>query len=163
MSYWNGWITDATPQRMKWVTWEGDAGPSRRVEPSDEIIKLVPAAPTPEEDALESLISEGGEDRPHHGVMDLDGDIDIAGTIVPVFWSWPKRQSWEHEGVHAIELSCLARCGVHQLLSEPGIEVDREMRPLLLGTPGRHNSDGTCLYSTPNLLVCQIAVGCAPT
>src|SRR5947209_7210110 len=93
--------------------------------------------------------------------MDLNGNIDIAGTVVPVFRSGPKRQSREHEGIHAICSSCPPRCGVHQLLSEPGIEVDREMRPLLLGTPCRHNSDGTCFYPTPNLLVRQIAVACA--
>lgn len=158
----NSWIADATPDGMEGRGGKGHAGLSRGVEPSDEILQIMSPTPAPDEDTFESLVGEGGKDGQDHRFMQRDGDVDKSGTVIPMLGRWPKRQSWKHEGIDTIHLSSALRCGMHEVLGEPGVEVDRQVRPLLLSTPGRDNGDCPRIHSLPYLLVCQIPVSCAP-
>ena len=116
------------------------------------------SASAPNDDPAEALFGEGCQDRQNEGVVQIDGNVYVTCRVVSVLWCGPKGNSRKHERLNAVlSVGLFGRSGAN-LLHEPGIEVYREVRPLLLGASRGNYGQPVLAGPFANLFVCEVAV-----
>ena len=128
------------------------------VEVRDCFPEIVTTASAPNNHAPKSLLGQRLEDRVHDRFMEAAWQVDESRTVVSVLWSGAEGHRGQNYGPN-VELSFGSfGCREAQLLTEPSIEVNWEMRSLLLGAASgyhRQPPPGACLSK---LFIRKVAV-----
>ena len=112
---------------------------------------------TPDDDALKSLPGEGNQGRANQIVVEPTRDIDVAHAIVSMLRRRPEGNGREHQRLNAKVAQSPFGRRLREPLDKPSVEVDGEMRSLLLGTTRGNNRQAAGPRQPPDFEIGQIA------
>ncbi len=128
-----------------------------------EAAKIVAAAAAPDDSHLEALRTQRVKDGPHDCLVHRHGQVQVSGSEAAMLGSRPDCERRQDKDRQAVLGFGLAGPGRHHSLGEPGVEVDRQARPLLLGAARRHHRYRALTGKRSNLLVGAVPKAHAPT
>ena len=116
------------------------------------------SASSPHDDPAEALFGEGRQRRHNERVVQIDGDVDVARPVVSVLWCGPEGNSRECKRLNAKVSAGLFGRSIAHLIHEPGVEVYREVRSLLLGASCGDDGKRAMGGLVADFFVCVVAV-----
>jgi hypothetical protein len=131
-------IGDGAPDLVVWMHGDPETGAAGvgGVEAALDLSEPMAAAAAPDDEPLEALRGQRLEDILDEALERRLAQVDIA-AVTAVLGRGAERRRGEDEDDESARLEALGD-RLAELRREPRVEVDGEMRPLLLGAAGRH-------------------------
>jgi hypothetical protein len=151
-------VTQLSPQRLKRML--GKIHPHSVVfivVASHQTAEIMAAAAPPDDSDCETLGAQRIQHSPHDGLVQRHRKVQEPSTEAAMFRSRPERQDGKGQGMYAMLGLGPVGGGCHQGVGEPAIEINGQMRALLLSTAKRDNRHRASTGKR-----CNLPVGTAP-